>query len=116
MWPFNFLKKKPKIQKPDSMIIRVDIDNTICSTPGMEYHNAIPMTDRIERINNLYRSGHTIIYWTSRGVGSGRNLRELTERQLKNWGCLYHELELNKPLFDLFIDDKALSTGEYFMD
>lgn len=96
------------------MIIRVDIDNTICTTPGTDYHNAIPNHNRINRINNLYKSGHKIIYWTSRGVGTGKNLRELTEKQLTKWGCMYHVLELNKPLFDLFIDDKVLNSNEYF--
>ncbi|MFA5722953.1 MAG: hypothetical protein WC979_01760 [Candidatus Pacearchaeota archaeon] len=96
------------------MIIRVDIDNTICKTPGTDYKNSIPNHNRIMRINNLYMSGHTIIYWTSRGVGSGQNLRELTSKQLTQWGCLYHKLEMDKPLFDLFIDDKALNSNEYF--
>lgn len=111
-WPFK--SKRSKESNPSRMIIRVDIDNTICTTPGTDYKNAVPNFVRIERINNLYKSGHKIIYWTSRGVGSGQNLRELTERQLHNWGCLYHELELNKPLFDLFIDDKVLNANDYF--
>ena len=33
---------------------------------------------------------------------------ELTQRQLDKWGCKYHDVQLgNKPMFDLFIDDKA---------
>lgn len=113
MWPFK--KKKIKPKEPNRMIIRVDIDNTICTTPGTDYQHAVPNYNRIERINNLYKAGHKIIYWTSRGVGSGKNLRELTEKQLTEWGCMYHLLELNKPLFDLFIDDKALNSNDYFM-
>lgn len=114
MWPF---KKKKKSQKQkETMTIRVDIDNTICKTPGTDYRNAVPLPHRIERINNLFDSGHIIIYWTSRGVGSGKNYRELTMRQLRLWGCKFHKLELDKPLFDLFIDDKNMNANDYFYD
>ena len=47
-----------------TMIIYVDIDNTICKTPETgEYHKAKPMYDHIAKINAMYDSGHTIIYW-----------------------------------------------------
>lgn len=112
----NFLSKLfssehiPK--KKDYMVIRVDIDNTICKTPGTDYKNAVPNHNRIDRINNLYKSGHKIIYWTSRKSSS--SIRELTERQLEEWGCMYHALEMSKPEFDLFIDDNALNANDYF--
>ena len=112
----NFLSKlfsnESKPKQKDCMIIRVDIDNTICKTPGKDYKNAVPNHNRIERINNLYKSGHRIIYWTSRKSSS--NIRELTEKQLNDWGCLYHSLEMTKPDFDLFIDDNALNANDYF--
>lgn len=114
MWLFKKKKKKPK--NKTFMTIRVDIDNTICQTPGTDYKSAVPLYHRIERINNLYNSGHKIIYWTSRGVGSGQDFRILTTKQLELWGCKYHKLELNKPLFDIFIDDRCINSDEYFYD
>ena len=34
--------------------------------------------------------------------------RDLTRKQLDEWGCKFHSLELgNKPNFDLLIDDKV---------
>ena len=45
--------------------------------------------DRIEKINKLYDEGHTIIYYTARGLKSGRgeqHYRPITEQQLKEWG------------------------------
>lgn len=96
------------------MIVRVDIDNTICHTDGMDYENSKPFFRRIQIINDLYNLGHTVIYWTSRGVGSGNDYSKLTENQLNLWGCLYHKLELNKPLFDTFIDDKAFNSNSFF--
>jgi dTDP-glucose 4,6-dehydratase len=96
------------------MIIYIDIDNTITITNNTEYGSAIPRIDRINHINRLYHSGHTIIYWTARGSGSGIDYKYLTKQQLENWGCLYHELKFNKPIFDLFIDDKAIESIIYF--
>ncbi len=63
------------------MIIYVDIDNTICETEGTNYADATAIPHHIERINNMYRTGHTIVYWTARGSGSGIDYYELTERQ-----------------------------------
>jgi hypothetical protein len=92
------------------MIIYVDIDNTITITNSTDYVNATPLPDCIHKINNLYMEGHTIIYWTARGSGSGTDYYDLTVEQLNKWGCLYSDLKLNKPIYDLFIDDKAIDT------
>ena len=52
------------------MIIYVDIDETICVSPeDRDYSKAIPIQKNIEKINNLYYNGHTIVYWTARGTG-----------------------------------------------
>ena len=88
--------------------IRVDIDETICTSPDdRNYANAIPIQERIERINELYDDGHTIIYWTARGAKTGIDWREVTEKQFDEWGVKYHELYLDKPAYDLLICDKT---------
>jgi hypothetical protein len=92
----------------------VDIDNTICRTQGSDYQNSVPLSDRIRKINELYQAGHTITYWTARGGNSGIDWSELTERQLRNWGCQYHELRMGKPAYDLWIDDKAINSEDFF--
>jgi hypothetical protein len=94
------------------MIIYVDIDNTICRTIGTQYDKAAPFRYIIDRINGLRNAGHTIIYWTARGVGTGIDHRELTAGQLKDWGAEYDELRLDKPVFDLLVDDKAVTKFE----
>ena len=97
------------------MIVYVDIDETICDTPeSRDYGLSTPINERIKKINALYDKGHTIIYWTARGTGSGIDWRETTERQFKDWGVKYHELRLKKPIYDLFICDKAIRTEDYF--
>ena len=100
------------------MIIYVDIDETICKTPeSRDYNLAVPLEKNINKINNLYDNGHTIVYITARGLKSGRGesyYRPITEKQLKLWGCKYHELAFKPHDADLFIDDKAMNDKEFF--
>ena len=97
------------------MIIYVDIDETICETASdRNYVNAKPLKERIAKINKLYDEGNTIIYWTARGTGTGINWQDVTEQQFKKWNVKYHELKFQKPIYDLFIDDKNINSETYF--
>lgn len=100
------------------MIIYVDIDHTICyynSDPkSMKYKEALPYTDRISRINNLVDKGHRIIYWTARGTLTNISWFKETLFQLEKWNCKFHELRMGKPVYDLFIDDKNISSDAFF--
>ena len=98
------------------MIIYVDIDETICYYEGdRDYSKALPYKDRIIKINRLFED-NTIIYWTARGTLSGKNWFNLTLEQLNRWGCKFHELRMNKPSYDLFIDDKNINSDMYFKE
>ena len=98
------------------MKIFVDIDETICDYVGdRSYPKAIPIKDRIEKINNLYDAGHKITYWTARGTVTGIDWLALTKKQLKEWGCKFHHLSVGeKPAYDLLICDKAINSDVYF--
>ena len=91
------------------MNIYVEIDETICFYKGKrEYPLAQPILDNIAKINKLYEEGHTIKYWTARGAVTGLDWYNLTENQLKEWGCKYHYLSVGeKPAYDLLICDKT---------
>jgi hypothetical protein len=91
------------------MKIYVDIDETICFYDGERiYPEAIPHFENIAKINKLYDEGNVIIYWTARGAITKINWTEVTTKQLKSWGCKYHELKMNhKPDYDLLICDKT---------
>jgi hydroxymethylpyrimidine pyrophosphatase-like HAD family hydrolase len=94
-------------------IIYVDIDETICTSPqNRKYAEAIPIKENIEKINKLYDKGNTIVYWTSRGSRKQINWYKLTKAQLAGWGAKYNELRVDKPYYDLFIDDKTLRIEE----
>lgn len=102
----------------------VDIDGTICTTADGVYENAKPIVHRINKINKLYDEGHQIIYLTARGMGRYSNdanlakarFYEITELQLRLWGCKYHSLILGKPSGDYYIDDKGINSDEFFAD
>jgi len=105
------------------MIIYIDIDETICHSPGAmevycppenrDYTLAIPILENIEKANKLYDEGNTIVYWTARGSASGIDWRDVTEKQLEEWGVKHHDLQLGKPVYDLFIDDKNMNTRDW---
>ena len=106
----------------------VDIDGTICTpTVGRAYEKAEPWNDRISTINKLYDEGNHITYFTARGMGrfsddpnasvkASALLFDLTEQQLKDWGCKYNDLILGKPHADIFIDDKGIQCDDFFND
>ena len=103
------------------MLIYVDIDGTICEEVACkgkteaQYRSQKPFVDRIEKINTLYDQGHTIVYWTARGVTRGVDWSDMTREQLAEWGCRYHELIMNaKPHFDMYICDKSFNSEHWF--
>ena len=99
------------------MLVYVDIDETICTGAfNGNYEDSVPLEPRIDKINKLYQKGHTIVYWTARGTKTGKNWYQVTAAQLNAWGALYHELRMGKPAYDLFIDDKNISSKRYFAD
>lgn len=96
------------------MIIFIDIDGTICETPDVsDYSISHPIKKNIKTANDLFKKGHKIIYWTARGTVTGKDWRDVTEKQLKKWKVKYHELRMGKPYYDLFIDDKNVN-AKYF--
>lgn len=92
----------------------VDIDGTIFDTNGNDYENTVPMHERITEINKLFDQGHEIHYWTARGSASGKDYLALTVRQLNQWGCKYTSANVGKPVYDVWIDDKAFNDKAYF--
>lgn len=99
---------------PNKLTYIVDIDNTIFDTAKSDYENATPIIARIKKINYLFDQGHTVIYWTARGGRSGIDWYDFTLKQLDKAGCKYSKLLTNKPSYDIWIDDKAINSEEYF--
>ena len=92
------------------MIIFVDIDETICNTPGNPrvYEEAEPIQENIDKINKLYDEGNIVVYWTARGSRSKIDWYDLTKSHLEQCGAKHHELKCDKPYYDLFVEDKSI--------
>tara|TARA_R110001592_G_scaffold321570_1_gene600138 strand:- start:341 stop:688 length:348 start_codon:yes stop_codon:yes gene_type:complete len=99
-----------------------DIDGTLCTLSNGSYEDAKPISNRIQKVNELFDSGHTIFLNTARGMGRTKDngllaeklFRELTEKQLNNWGVKYHKLFMGKPSGDIYIDDKGEKDENFF--
>jgi len=104
----------------------IDIDGVIAQHNGIcntcKYESSTAITENIEKINKLYDEGNIIKYFTARGMGTysddskmaSARWKELTELQLRIWGCKYHYLIMGKPSADYYIDDKAINSDDFF--
>ena len=92
----------------------VDIDGTICTNTNGDYSKAQPLTDRIAKLNQLFDEGHEIHYWTARGGNSGIDWSILMLNQLREWGVKYTTANMGKPVYDVWIDDKAVNDKDFF--
>ena len=86
-----------------------EIDGTLCTNTDGDYPNAHPFHEVIVQVNRLAAEGHRILIYTARGSATGIDWRELTERQLSEWGVRYDALFMDKPTADVYIDDKAIN-------
>ncbi len=91
-----------------------DIDGTLVTQDGSNYHTAKPLKEPIAKLNKLYEEGHTIILMTARGQSSGIDHTEFTKKQMRDFGIKHHSLIMNKkPAADFYIDDKALNVFDW---
>ena len=94
--------------------IFIDLDNTLCFTSGNDYINSKPIEERIRYINLLKEEGHFITIWTARGSITGIDHKDLTRKQLEEWGVKYDNLLMEKPSYDIYIDDKSFNVDTYW--
>ena len=92
-----------------------DIDGVICETLDGDYENATPIRKNIDVIN-LLSIGHEIILFTARGSVTKLDWTELTELQMRKWDVKYNKLYMGKPHADVYIDDKGISSLDFFHD
>jgi hypothetical protein len=104
------------------MIYVFDLDNTLCGLSknpkgGWDYENAEPFVNRIRKVNQLYEDGHQIIIETARGATDSNYWYLLTTTQLDRWGLKYSQLRVgNKFEADIYVDDKAKQSEDFFSD
>ena len=102
------------VSKGSLKIFYIDIDGVIFEhdKSRLDYYNIKPIKKNIEKINKLYKEGHAIILWTNRGGLTGIDWTKTTEMQLKKYNVKYHRLIMDKPYYDVFIDDRSYNNFE----
>jgi uncharacterized HAD superfamily protein len=92
------------------MIIIVDLDGVICTEEKtFERSFANPVKGARESLQKLHNMGHTIVIYSSRGWAELR----MTKEWLKRYGIYYDSLVMGKPIYDLWIDDRALGFTDW---
>jgi len=98
-------------------IIAIDIDGVITLEDlGADFDKAVPNPEAITLINKLYDEGNTIVLWTARGKFRHKDVWNITKQQLHRWGVKYHILNIDKPTYDVIIDDKAYKSVEEYAE
>ena len=97
---------------PSGKTFVFDLDGVIARlVPDNNYARASPETETIAAINQLFDAGNRIVLYTARGSVTGIDWREVSEKQLAEWGVRYHELRFGKPAGDFYVDDRHLAIG-----
>jgi hypothetical protein len=91
----------------------IDIDGTICFTCGSDYHNSKPDHEKIRAFNKLLEEGSEVHYWTARGANSGKSWDKFTIDQLQSWNVRYTSINMGKPHYDVWIDDKSIHPDHF---
>ena len=112
--PYSFTRLDfiPRTFTTPKQIYFIDIDGTICDTYKKDYSTSTPKMNIIHYVNQLYDDGNEIHYWTARGSVSGKNWDTLTLRQLIAWNCKYDSVNIGKPHYDVWIDDKSIHVND----
>ena len=95
------------------MTFLIDIDGTILysvktkciNCDRISYTDYNPDKSEIEKVNELFDKGHTIILWTGRNW----DCYNATQEQLYKSGVKYHQLIMGKPQ-GVYIDKDSFQT------
>lgn len=92
-------------------IYAFDLDGTLCTGKPREWE-CEPIRERIEEVNKLYKQWHVILIYTARYP---EYFSDTLAWLIKFW-VHHHGINMRtKPGADIYIDDKAISAGEFFI-
>lgn len=100
-----------EIKKRERWVYAVDLDWTLCKGEFWWEWEPTPLTERIEKINNLYKWWAIILIYTARDP---RYFIDTYAWLIKHW-VMHHWINMKcKPGADLYIDDKAINDKDFF--
>ena len=107
----------------------IDVDGVICGPNDSEeriasYHECLPISEAVSKVQTLFKLGHTIILHTSRNVNTFKNnktkleqcTRPILEAWLKMHDIPYHKLVMGKPWGSggvYYVDDRSLTVNQF---
>lgn len=94
-----------------------DLDNTLVTYPTniFDYNTVKPIEDMINFVNYLYDNENYIIIHTARNMKTKNKkyinieTKKIIIDTLKKFNIKYHELILEKPYADFYVDDKSIN-------
>ncbi len=91
-------------------VIGIDLDGVLCSEEKtFERSLATLEVGALEFTRGAREQGHTIVIWTARGWEQYR----LTIDWLHRNHVEFDQLIMGKPIFDVFIDDRAIAHTDW---
>ena len=128
----NVVQKNIDVSEFRDNIYCIDIDGTLTEPHKGTPWDAVPLYDRIDKVNKLYDEGATIYLMTARGFvhsttrypddilaqqrEADYHVRSRTDKQLKEWGVKYTKLFFGKPRAWVYVDDRAINDFDFFLD
>jgi len=100
------------------LTIAIDLDGTISEESYEDYiklgakkyvKSRKPFAGVVATINELYSKQVKIIFYTARD----ENLRSLTEQWLKKHNIQHHQLLMNRPKADIYLNDRAFPLNKW---
>jgi len=86
------------------MKVAIDIDGTLCEEVyHTKYPEARPFDGAVGYVKNIVIKGHKAFYYSARHEED----REVTMAWLQKWGFPVLPLILDKPLADVYVDDRS---------
>lgn len=98
------------------MTIAIDLDGTVADCADVdfkkvdeenpqEFMKAKPIPGAVQSVRKLFKAGHKIVFFTSRGKSS----KAVSERWLRKHKFPFHHVEMDKFVAHVYIDDRAIN-------
>lgn len=102
----------PPEPRSDLLWIGVDLDGTIAK-PVWTADNPTsdigdPIWENVEKLRQAVEQGYKVVIHTSRAWTD----YEAVEYWLRHWGIPFREIQMGKPLYKAYIDDRAVHADE----
>ena len=97
--------------KAKNLVVAVDIDGYIAERTkekSYDFSDFTPIPRVIEKVNNLFRKGYVVIYYTARH----QRYYESTYAWLIRYGCEFHALRMGKMHAHYYLDDRNATMEE----